>query len=266
VLSPQQRPGPPLRDILFALAAKLYSLSLSHSAHAARLMLERKGVDHEVVDLLPGLHPVQLRAAGFRGGTVPALRLDGRRVQGSRTISRALDQAWPEPPLFPVEPTSREQVAAAERWGEQVLQPVPRRIFRWGVTHSQAMRRWMIADVIGLPAPGPLAVAQAPVAWGFARMSGATDATVRSDIASLPTLLDRMDELIAAKTIDGEQPNAADFQIATAVRVLLAFDDLRPAVERRRAAELAMRLQPSYPGTIRPVLPPEWLEPLRDPG
>jgi glutathione S-transferase len=229
-------------------------------------MLERKGIDHEVVDLLPGLHPVQLRAAGFRGGTVPALRLDGRRVQGSRTISRALDQARPEPPLFPVEPTSREQVAAAERWGEKVLQPVPRRIFRWGLTHSQAMRRWMIADVLRLPAPGPLALAQAPIAWRFARASGATHATVRGDLAGLSTLLDRVDELIGAGTIGGEQPNAADFQIATAVRVLLAFDDLRPAVERRRAAELAMRLQPSYPGTIRPVLPPHWLEPLRDVG
>ena len=55
-------------------------------------MLERKGIEHEVVDLLPGFHPLQLRAAGFRGGTVPALWIQGRRVQGSRRISRTLEE------------------------------------------------------------------------------------------------------------------------------------------------------------------------------
>ena len=38
-------------------------------------------------------------AAGFQGGTVPALKLDGRRVQGS--LARALDELIPERPLFP---------------------------------------------------------------------------------------------------------------------------------------------------------------------
>jgi hypothetical protein len=48
------------------MTARLYSLSLSHPAQTSRLMLEFKGIDHEVVDLLPGMHPVQLRAARFR--------------------------------------------------------------------------------------------------------------------------------------------------------------------------------------------------------
>ena len=74
------------------MKAKLYALKLSHPAHAARLMLERKGIDHEVVNLLPGLHPQALRAMGFGGKTVPALKLpDGRRIRGrwrSRQPSR----------------------------------------------------------------------------------------------------------------------------------------------------------------------------------
>jgi glutathione S-transferase len=84
------------------VSARLYSLSLSHPSQAARLMLEHKGLEHEVVELLAGIHPLQLRAAGFRAGTVPALKLDGRRVQGSLRISRALEQARPEPALFPL--------------------------------------------------------------------------------------------------------------------------------------------------------------------
>lgn len=62
--------------------ATLYSLELSHPALAAHRMLEVKSVDHRVVNLLPGLHPVPLRRGGFPGPTVPALRIDGRRIPG----------------------------------------------------------------------------------------------------------------------------------------------------------------------------------------
>jgi hypothetical protein len=63
------------------------------------------------------------------------------------------------------------------------------------------------------------------------------------------------DELIAADTIGGAKPNAADFQIATAVRVLVAFDDLGAAVRGRPAEVLARRLLPSYPEPIPRALP-----------
>ncbi len=64
-------------------------------------MLELKGVEYELAEVLPGTQRMYLRLAGFRGGTVPALKLDGRRVQGSRSIARALEQLRPEPSLFP---------------------------------------------------------------------------------------------------------------------------------------------------------------------
>lgn len=243
------------------MQAKLHSLTLSHPSHAARLMLERKGIEHEVVDLLPGFHPAQLRAAGFRGGTVPALRIAGKRLQGSREISRALDELRSEPRLFPADPDRRAEVVEAERWGEAVLQPVPRRMFRWGVAGNQAMRRWLTADIVGMPAPGVMAAANKPVAWLFARKSGADDASVRATVASVPALLDRADELIAAGVIGGE-PNAADYQIATAVRVLLAYEDLRDLIEGRPSTELARRLLPTYPEPIPRFLPPDWLAPL----
>jgi glutathione S-transferase len=220
-------------------------------------MLERKGIEHEVVDLQAGFHPLQLRAAGFRGGTVPALKLDGRRVQGSRRISRALEQLRSDPPLFPA--ARRAAVEEAEAWGEHELQPVPRRLFRWAASHDGDLRRWLAEDVARLPAPGLMALGYAPLARVFARMAGASTARVRADIAELPGKLDRVDELIAAGTIGGAEPNAADFQIATTVRVLLAFDDLRDRVDGRPAGELAMRILPRFPGPIPRTLPAEWL-------
>jgi glutathione S-transferase len=61
--------------------------------------------------------------------------------------------------------------------------------------------------------------------------------------------------------IGGDEPNAADFQIATGVRVFLATTDLRPYVVGRPCEELAMRHLPEYPGPIPAYLPAEWLPP-----
>src|SRR5689334_10543341 len=115
-------------------------------------MLELKGVPFQPVEVLPGMQRVHLRVAGFRGGTVPALKVDGRRIQGSRSIARALDGLRPEPPLFPAEPEQRQRVEEAERWGDEELQDVPRRIFRWGAVHDLSLRRWLSARS-GVPAP-----------------------------------------------------------------------------------------------------------------
>ena len=63
--------------------------------------------------------------------------------------------------------------------------------------------------------------------------------------------------------IGGPSPNAADFQIATSIRVLLLFDDLRPLIDDRPAARYARSLVPDYVGHIPAVFPEEWLKPLR---
>jgi glutathione S-transferase len=240
------------------MKARLYSLTTSHPARAARAMLELKGIEHEVVDLLPGMHPLLLRARGFRGATVPALRLDGARVQGSLEISRYLDRVEPNPPLFPGEPARRTAVERAEAWGESELQPIPRRIFRWGTVSQPELRRWL-GELAGVPLPGAAATLNVPIARRFARVIGATDDSVRADLASLPAVLGMVDARIAEGTIGGEDPNAADFQIASSIRVLAALPDLQPLLGERPCGELALRLFPDYPSPIPLRLPPGWL-------
>ncbi|MFM8889026.1 MAG: glutathione S-transferase N-terminal domain-containing protein, partial [Solirubrobacterales bacterium] len=63
--------------------ATLYTIPGSHPGISAALMLERKGVEYRRVDLLPVISKVVLRALGFPLVTVPALKLDGRKFQGS---------------------------------------------------------------------------------------------------------------------------------------------------------------------------------------
>ena len=245
------------------MSAKLYGLAISHPSQAARAMLERKGIEHEISWLIPGMQPVQLRALGFRAGTVPAMKLDGERVQTSRAIARALEEAKPEPRLFPRDPEQLVRVEDAERWGDEVLQPVPRQIFRWAVAHSQEMRT-RVAKGVGVPAPSLMARINAPVARRMARLADASDARVPKRIAEIPALLDRVDELIAEGVIGGAEPNAADYQIGSTVRTLMTFEEVAPAIERRPAAEMARRLFPEMPGGLRSgYLPAEWVAPLR---
>jgi len=240
------------------MTAKLYSLLLSHPARASRLMLELKGIDADVVDLIPGMHPVQLRAARFRGGTVPALKVDGTRVQGSVPISRFLEDLKPQPPLFPAGPKPRQAVEEAEVWGERELQPIPRRIFRWGTVRDRELRRW-VAELSGIPGPDLAATLNAPVARRFARLSEASDERVRADLEALPAMLDRVDGWVAEGTLGGAQVNAADCQIASTVRVLLAYEDLQLMLRDRPSAELATRLFPDYPEPIPLRLPAGWI-------
>jgi glutathione S-transferase len=102
-----------------------------------------------------------------------------------------------------------------------------------------------------------------PLLAAGARVNTATDSAVLADLAALPGMLDHVDSLIADGVIGGEHPNAADFQIAPTLRLLMAFDDLRPSIEARPAGEFAMRVCPEYPGRIRACLPADWLAPLR---
>src|SRR3954453_10910741 len=220
------------------MSVKLYSISVSHPARAAGLMLRHKGIEHEIVEVMPGSQRALMRMRGFPEGTVPGLEIDGRKVQGSLEISRALEELKPDPPLFPGDPDQRAAVEEAERWGEAVLQPVPRDIFRWCVARDRNLRL-VLGKLTGVPAPEVGAVLMRPVAWYYARIvSGATDESVRAELAALPEHLDHADRLIADGVIGGNQPNAADFQIALSVRLFLNFTQLRPLAEGRPAAEL----------------------------
>ena len=222
-------------------------------------MLEYKRLPYQRVDLIPTVHMAFLRAAGFQQPTVPAMRIDGRRVQGSLEVSRELDRLRPEPPLFPRTTEGRSAVEEAERWGEAIFQPVPRRLAWWGIRKDRSALR-SFAEGANLHVPLGLAVRTAgPIIWWELRTHGASEEVVREDLRTLPTALDRIDGWIERGTIGGSEPNAADFQISTSVRLLMSLDDLRPLCESRPAGELAKKVVPSFPGRIRPVFPTEWL-------
>jgi glutathione S-transferase len=97
-----------------------------------------------------------------------------------------------------------------------------------------------------------------PLVARLARISRANDASVRDDFERLPKFLDRVDGWVADGTIGGRDLNAADYQIGTTLRAMMAMEDLAPLLEGRPAADLGRRVVPDYPGRLPSVLPPEW--------
>ena len=115
------------------MRATLFGLPASHPTLAGQLMLEHKGVDYRRIDFPAGTQRLLLGPLGFPRRTVPAIRLDGARLQGTTEIALALDALLPERPLFPADPERRRAVVEADAWGNEVLQPVPRRLVWNGV-------------------------------------------------------------------------------------------------------------------------------------
>jgi glutathione S-transferase len=242
--------------------AKLYVIPGSHPSWSAKLMLERKGIPYKRVDLMPVISKGVLRAMRFPGNTVPALKLEGDRVQGSREIARELDRIKPDPPLFPSDPEQRVKVEEAETWGDS-FQHNPRQLSWWAFRRDRSpLASYSEGARLGIPVS--LAVKTGgPLVAAAAKLNEATDENVRADLAALPGDLDRIDAWIADGVMGGEELNAADFQIAPSVRLAMTFDDLRPAIEKRPTGELATRVIPHFPGRTPPVFPPEWLQGLR---
>jgi glutathione S-transferase len=238
---------------------RLYGIALSHPVIGVHGMLKRKGLTYRYVELLGGAHPLALLALGFPRATVPAVKLpDGRRVQGSLVIANALEELLPTPSLYPSEPAARAAAQEAERWGEAILQPVPRRLIRWGLRHHLDQRRWFADVASPLPAPALVGILLTPVVPIFVRQAGASDEQVRRDLAELPGLLDKVDSLLDSGVLGGEDLGAADFQIGSSVRVLVAMQDVSRLVAGRPAESFARRVVSDYP-EVPAVLPADWL-------
>lgn len=239
---------------------KLYALPGSHPCAAVEVALQLKGIEYKRIDWLP-MAQVLLGPVVYGGNTVPGVRADGERLAGSRTIMRKLDAIAPDPPLLPPpsDAVARARVLEAERWGDEVLQDVPRRLLDAGFLRDPACMESYAGDA-KLPLPrGMLRPALPLTAKLMARRNKADDAKAKADVAALPAQLEHIDAWIADGVLGGEQPNAADLQIGSSIRLLETIADIRPILEGHKALELT-RWFPPQPGEVPAgTLPAEWL-------
>jgi glutathione S-transferase len=212
----------------------------SHACRAAMLMLEHKGLGWRPRKLPTGMQMIAMRPLGFPGRTVPALKLDGIRVQGNRRIARFLDDLEPNRPLIPRHRATA--IAEAERFADEILQTIARRLVLAAGGRD-------LAELADHGDSGPLGAILAPrrgrrhrVMRMAARFFGISDETEALDLAALPGVLDRLDSLIADGVLDGAELNAADLQVVPSLWLLTYRLDLRDAVQSRRSWRLAERV------------------------
>ena len=239
---------------------KLYVLPASHPCRAVERALELKGLAFERVVELPLVHMVRQQVR-FGRRTVPGMTFsDGTRVVGSRPIMRVLEGLEPQPPLLPSDGAQRARVEAAEAWGDQVFQPLGRRI-PWTAFARAPGALVSYAEGSDLPLPLGLVARAAGLVIALERIvNWASADAVAADLQALPGHLDRVDAWIAEGVIGGLQPNVADLQLLSTVRLLATLGDLAPLIDERPAGAKARELFPSYAGAVPAgALPAEWL-------
>ena len=245
------------------MAAKVYVIRGSHACRTATLMLEHKGIPHGVVVLPTGLHPLLVRAAGFPGhatpirtvdggthrelalldrlGTVPALLMDGERVQTNHRIARHLERVCPHPPLFPAEPERRGACEQAERWGDEELQMAARRLLL--ATPVGELR-----EHGGRGRLGPLLAGsdwlRDLVGGRAGRLFRAGAGNIDELLDAIPPLLEQVDGWVNEGLLCGESLTVADFVIAPSLALLSYRPDLAGDLATRPAGRLMDRLLP----------------------
>jgi len=232
------------------MKATLWQIPGSHPCEAVEKALVAKGFEVKKVNLLPVMHkPVQ--RVMFGQATVPGVVFDGERIVGSRRIMQRLDALVAEPRLYPADPQRRSMVEEAELWGDDVLQAAVRRLL-WAVArHAPKKVLTGLADPEQLPIPLPIAMASAvPMVKMEMKIHGVTPERARTDLAALRGLVDHVDALIENGIIGGEQPNAADLQILSSIRLLDAIGDFKPLLAGRPCHAAAFRVFPGAAGDV----------------
>jgi glutathione S-transferase len=206
----------------------LWQIEISHFSEKARWALEYKGVDHVRRAPLPGIHmAVALLLTGGSYNTFPVLELDGRAIGDSTAVIAALEEAFPEPPLYPADPEQRRRALALEDFFDEELGPHARLL----AFHDLIEEPQVFAEVASQTVSGPLgnakaltgAYARAYTSLRFGANSDEAAATARTKIVAA---LDRLDAELAAG--DGEYLVGESFSVADLTAAALFYPVVGP--------------------------------------
>ena len=172
-------------------------------------------------------HAGRPRAHPRRPPTLPILELDGRAIVDSTAIIAALEERYPEPPLYPSDPEQRRRALELEDFFDEQLGPHVRLLaFNELIADPAVLRetglarpspdRWEDAKPWSAPTPAPTpASASAPTTT---RRAAAAKAKVL-------TALDRLDaelESGGGEFLVGDELSVADITAASLFYPLVA--------------------------------------------
>jgi glutathione S-transferase len=107
----------------------LWHLKISNFNEKVRWTLDYKRVPHRRRQPIPGAHMgLALFLTRGRTPTLPIIQLDGETIGDSTRIIAALEERYPEPPLYPADPSERRRALELEEWFDENLGPHVRRV------------------------------------------------------------------------------------------------------------------------------------------
>jgi glutathione S-transferase len=234
----------------------LIQLDISHYSEKIRWALDHKQVPHVRRSPLPGSHiPIAFALTRGESITLPLLQLDGHTVADSTAIIAALEQRYPDPPLYPADPEQRRHALELEDFFDEELGPHARLL----PFHELTNEPEMFAEVAAAAVPGPLGKAKGMVGF-YARTYTGLRFGVRDEEAAalarakIVAALDRLEAELAAsggEFLVGESFSVADLTAASLFYPVVGPDEgplptdtpTPPAMERFRE-ELSER--PGY--------------------
>lgn len=105
----------------------LWQLQISHYNEKVRWALDYKQVPHIRRSLLPAVHALKAKRLTGDIATTPVLTLEGRSIGDSTRIIAAIEERWPDPPLYPEDPGERSRALELEEFFDEELGPHIRR-------------------------------------------------------------------------------------------------------------------------------------------
>lgn len=205
----------------------LWHIELSHYSEKARWALAYKAVEHRRRAPVPGMH---MGVAMFltRGGgkTFPILQIDGRTFADSTEVIAALEDRFPEPPLYPADPEQRRRALELEDHFDEELGPHVRHLGFHELRNDPERMKELMART----APGPLKSVAGPTA-AYARVYtnlrfGAADAEAAAVARKkIVAAFDRLEqELDGGEYLVGETFTVADLTAASLLNPIVLPD------------------------------------------
>ena len=206
----------------------LWQLDISHYSEKARWALAHKNVKHRRRSPLPGSHMVAaLALTRGRENTLPILRLDDRTIGDSTAIIAALEQRFPDPPLYPADPDQRRRALELEDFFDEELGPYARLL----PFHELVNEPEIFAEVASEAVPGPLGKAK-PLVGLYARTYTSLRFGVRDKAAAqtarekIVAAMDRLDAELEAS--DGDYLAGGSFSVADLTAASLFYPVVGP--------------------------------------
>ena len=199
----------------------LWHIPVSHYSEKARWALEHKRIEHDRKSPIPGAH--MLYALGLTRGahkTFPVLTLDGRNIGDSTAIIAALEDRWPERPLYPDDPGERRRALELEDFFDEQLGPQIR-LLVWHVLRTDRQRMEELGYKMMPPALRDSGFARAASArfgsaWVQVRFRVASDDRAEAAKAKVAAALDRLEaELDGGEYLVGDSFTVADLTAAS---------------------------------------------------